>query len=115
MAKKFYLAGPMRGYPEFNFPAFHFAAAKLREEGYEIFSPAEKGIEKEVANDPDLQNKLEFRRKVFALDAAYICNEADGIALLPNWYQSLGARAEYALARAIGLEIKHLGDEYVAK
>lgn len=39
---KVYLAGPMRGKEDHNFPAFHFAAAKPREQGYEVFSPARR-------------------------------------------------------------------------
>lgn len=111
---KVYLAGPMRGIPEFNFPAFHDWATYLRARGYEVFSPAEKGCEIEVTNDPDLQNSLAFRRKVFLLDTTYICEHADIIALMPGWERSSGARAEYALAKAIGLEILPLGDAHVA-
>ena len=108
---KIYLAGPMRGIPEFNFPAFGKWAQYLRAQGWEVFSPAEKGCEKEVGDNPDLQNEMWFRRKVFALDTDYICNHADAIALMPDWHISLGARAEYALAKAIGLEIIYLDPE----
>ena len=109
-----YLAGPMRGIPEFNFPAFHDWATYLRARGYEVFSPAEKGCEIEVTNDPDLQNSIAFRRKVFALDTAYICEHADIIALMPDWHISLGARAEYALAKAIGLQVMILEGTHAA-
>ena len=97
---KLYLAGPMRGLPEFNFPAFHAAAAELRAAGYEVFSPAEKGLEKHAEAN---QDSLKFRRAVFKLDTAWICEHADGVALLPDWLKSKGAIAEDALARAIGL------------
>lgn len=36
-----YLGGPMTGIPAFNFPRFHEVAARLREQGYNIISPAE--------------------------------------------------------------------------
>lgn len=102
---KLYLAGPMRGYPEFNFPAFAEAAFGLRFLGHDVFSPAEKGEEVELTNAPDLQDDEAFRRKVFKIDTAYICDEAEGIALLDGWENSSGCRAEVALARAIGIPV----------
>jgi nucleoside 2-deoxyribosyltransferase len=102
---KIYLAGPMRGRPEFNFPAFHAAAKVLREKGFEVFSPAEKGEEVLLDGNPGLQENLAFRRKVFKLDTTYICDEADAVVLLPDWADSKGAIAERALAVAIGLGI----------
>jgi hypothetical protein len=109
-----YLAGPMRGYPDNNFPAFHYAAKMLRGEGHQVFSPAEKGAEVLLLKDPSLQYKIAFRREVFFLDTEYICKYADAVALLPGWEKSAGARAERALAEAIGLSVIILGDEYRA-
>ena len=103
---KLYLAGPMRGKPYFNFPAFHAAAAKLRAEGYEVFNPAEKGVE-HGATEEDM-NSQAFRRKVFALDLAWICEHADEIALLPGWEHSAGAVAERYAARALDLRLRFL-------
>lgn len=111
---KIYLAGPMRGYPEFNFPAFHAAAKKLRDEGHFVFSPAEKDIEhhgKDISqNNPTGSLELATTthgfslRRALADDTQWICLEAEGIALLPGWEGSLGAKAELALAYALGLE-----------
>lgn len=112
---RIYLAGPMRGYDNFNFAAFHYAAKKLREEGHHVFSPAEKGEEALLGVDPTLQESLDFRRKVFKIDTLFICDEADQIALLPGWEFSSGARAERALAEAIGLQIRILGPDYVER
>lgn len=36
-----YITGPMRGYPELNYPAFNDAAKDWRNKGYHIFNPAE--------------------------------------------------------------------------
>ena len=108
-----YLAGPMRGYPNFNFPAFYIAATKLREEGHTVFNPAEKD-EKEYGKDAMLSptgnlKTIERRgfsiRKALGMDTAYICATADCVALLPGWNESKGACAEKALAEALGLEV----------
>jgi hypothetical protein len=102
---KVYLAGPMRGIPEFNKPMFRRGEKLLKKQGYTVFNPAAKGCERKLAKAPDLQESLAFRRKVFALDCAWICRHADAVALLPGWRKSLGAKAERALAKAVGLEV----------
>ena len=118
---KFYLAGPMTGIANFNFPAFNAAAAKLRAGGHEVFNPAERDIERHGgvdisadnhAGDPALAAKSHgfSLRDALADDAAFICKVADAIAMLPGWENSKGARAEHALAFALGHQITYLGD-----
>jgi|SRR5690606_8900214 hypothetical protein len=121
MKKKVYLAGPMSGYPEFNFPAFHAAAAKLRADGYFVFNPAERDIERHNGIDISKGNaagcqELAAKEHGFSLrdaladDTWWICKEADAIAMLPGWEKSKGANAELALAKALGHEIIYLED-----
>ena len=38
---RIYVAGPMTGHPELNFPAFHAAATELRALGHHVENPAE--------------------------------------------------------------------------
>lgn len=115
---KIYLAGPMRGIPEFNFPAFHEGAAKLRAQGHYVFSPAEadtkrhgKDISKGNKNGDESVAAKEHGfnlREALGVDLAFICAEADAIALLPGWENSKGANAERATAIALGLEVIEL-------
>lgn len=114
---KIYLAGPMRGKPNFNRAAFKAAADKLRGDGHEVYSPSDmslllfgervgnnaNGDEGEMGGD-----ELTISRTVFHLDMTYICLQADAIALLPGWENSRGARAEKAAAEAIPLKIIYL-------
>lgn len=111
---KIYVAGPMRGISEFNFPAFHTAAAALRLQGHFVFSPAERDIDKcgdiSKGNLTGDNAKAEADhgfnlREALKDDMVFICLEADAIALLPGWENSKGAQAERATAIALGLEI----------
>jgi hypothetical protein len=115
---KVYVAGPMRGIPEFNFPAFNAAAAKLRADGHFVFNPAEvdnqvHGTDISKGNatgDEEVAAKQHgFNlREALGRDMAFICAEADAIAMLPGWQTSKGATAERATAIALGLEIIEL-------
>lgn len=111
---KIYLAGPMRGIPYFNFPAFNAAAAKLRGWGHEVFNPAERDIDIHgagIADNPTGDEKEAEKAHGFSLrgaladDTSWICCNAEGIALLPGWDNSKGAIAEKALGGALGLII----------
>lgn len=89
-----YLAGPMTGYPEFNYPAFHEGAARLRALGFRVLNPAEN------FGGDQTRDYREYMRA----DAAMILS-ADGIALLPGWERSKGARFELHLAQLLGLSV----------
>lgn len=115
---KIYVAGPMRGIPEFNFPAFYAAAAKLRAAGFVVFNPAERDNEKygtdiSVGNATGDEAVATARhgfnlREALGADLAWICAEADAIALLPGWERSKGTTAEHATAVALGLTVLEL-------
>jgi len=121
--KKGYLAGPMRGLPKFNFPAFNIAAKKLRSEGYFIFNPAEHDKEKygvdiskynRTGDETKAIEKHGFNlRESLQADLTFICLYAEVIFMLPGWENSKGANAELATAKAIGIEVIYLDESYV--
>jgi hypothetical protein len=110
---KIYVAGPMRGIPDFNFPAFKEASAKLRALGYDVFSPAERDLKvdgdifgSKTGDLEEITKKGFSLRAALAADVKFISEQADGIALLPGWENSAGARAEKALAEALQIMVK---------
>lgn len=111
-----YIAGPMRGIKDFNFPAFMKAAQDLRNNGHTVFNPAERDIRE---HGPDIcksetGNLEEINKKGFNLrnalrdDLSWICQYADEVHMLPGWIQSKGATAEYHTAIALGLPVKFI-------
>lgn len=91
--KRIYVAGPMTGLPDLNFPAFNAEAARLRAEGWEVLNPAE------INPDHTMAWAECMRRDIAVLVTC------DAVQLLPNWQYSRGARLEEHVARELGLEI----------
>jgi hypothetical protein len=93
---KVYIAGPMTGLPEFNFPAFHKAAAEWRAAGWEVLNPAESF---------DGATNLEY--KEYVEHDMRLLRSCQAIAMLPGW-DGKGARGsvwEREVAKLLGLRV----------
>lgn len=93
---KVYVAGPMTGLPEFNYPAFRAAAERLRDAGYEVEDPSTN-----VNPTPD-----DYHGWLRAGLAQLI--RCDGVALLDGWEASGGARLEVNVGATLGLRVAPL-------
>lgn len=92
---KVYIAGPMTGYPELNYPAFMEAARTLRGFGHTVVNPAE-------LNPQDTPYVEAMKRDIKGL------LECDGLFMLSGWQASKGATLEYHIAKVLQFVI--LGD-----
>ena len=106
-----YIAGPMTHRPQFNFPAFAEAAADLRRLGYDVINPAEHDSEPVQAaalastdGSLDANGKIggETWGQILARDVQLIADKVDGVAFLPEWEESRGARLEAFVALLAG-------------
>lgn len=105
---KVYVAGPMRGYEKFNFPAFDEARDRFLGLGWHVISPADidraSGVnEDDPEEGADSKQATFVRRDFFALYS--LKRGRDAIAVLPGWEDSTGASAEVHLARWLGLKV----------
>ena len=100
---KVYIAGPMTGIANWNFPAFDAAAQFLRGCGYTVINPADLDRENGFSEFTSYAS-AEFLRAAMSRDLAAIC-ECEGVAVLDGWKASLGACIEVALAARLGLRI----------
>jgi hypothetical protein len=100
---RLYLSGPVShgGHlddrsVEQNIAEFHAASKRLRDAGYHVANPAE--LTEHLAVDEPWEA---FMR----LDLAAML-ECEGVALLPYWQRSRGARLEQHLALELGLDVR---------
>lgn len=100
---KIYIAGPMRGLPEWNFPAFDEAERRWRSFGHIAFSPA--ATDRALGYLPTTEGVDQEHLKHVMLSDIACLYSADAIALLPGWQNSRGTAVELALAQFLGLDI----------
>lgn len=99
---RIYIAGPMRSYPNFNYPKFNGFESVLVDAGWDVVNPVRVGesiADAEAINaDPALLEAV-LAAEILALKTC------DAIYLLYGWEKSNGARKEVAAAIAHGLMI----------
>jgi hypothetical protein len=101
----FYLAGPMSGIPEHNFPAFRAAAADLRDQGYRVISPVELD-EEDGFDGGEVPSGSSRWAEFLARDVKIVASEnVEALVLLPGWEKSRGAALEIHVARELGKKI----------
>lgn len=88
-----YIAGPMTGCSEMNYPLFRAVAAQLREAGWEVINPAD--------NPP--QPSWEHYMRLSVRQVA----ESGALMMLPGWEGSRGARLEHHIAVELRIPIYH--------
>lgn len=93
-----YISGPMRGYPEMNFPAFRAAKELLAEKGHGVVSPVDIGETLDGGGKRVCTSQEYLRADLYEILAA----GCDGMALLPGWEKSVGARCEAAIGVSLG-------------
>lgn len=95
---RIYIAGPMTGLPDFNYPAFNAAAATLRAKGHEVMNPAENPV-------PACGTWRGYMRMALAQLVQCEC-----IVLLPGWSDSRGALIERWLAQVLQMDVAHFSE-----
>jgi len=101
-ANRVYVAGPMTGIVDFNFPAFNQAAEMLRSKGYIVENPADHGL----VEGAEWADYL-----AYDLTRIGLCGS---IYLLPGWEQSKGAQLEVMIAQRLGMGVIYADEEVAA-
>lgn len=98
---KVYIAGPMSGIPQFNFPAFEAAAKALRAAGWDVVSPHEcdsPETQKMAWASPDGKmtegSGADSWGTCLARDVKIVADDVQGIVFLQGWANSRGAKLE---------------------
>lgn len=89
-----YIAGPMTGYPNFNYPEFAYVAGILRDRGVDVRSPHE-------IDAGGIERPWEWYMRA----CLKMLTDCDEILMLVGWQKSRGARLEHYIAEKLGVKI----------
>jgi hypothetical protein len=92
---KCYVAGPMTGHAELNYPLFHSTSEKLRAMGFEVVSPAEL-------------NPITTAYREAMINDILALVTCDHIVMLDGWEKSKGASLERHIVDVLGITVIEL-------
>lgn len=107
MSKALYIAGPMSGIPEFNYPAFNLAEEDFSPYYARVFNPAKNPFASTISYSMSTGNTNEaVKNEGLDMRAAYLWDierviQSDAIYMLKGWEKGAGARGEHAVACVI--------------
>lgn len=95
---KYYIAGPMSGYENYNFDEFDRAEKRLLIKGHKVVNPAAIGRVM-------LKENRDFQYQDFLKADLNELLKCDAIYMLKDWHKSPGALLEHQIAIALRLHI----------
>lgn len=109
---RLYIAGPMTGLPQFNYPAFFEAEEQLKKLGHVPLNPARNDGETlaEAVQEAGTIDKPAHSWEWYLRRDIPHAVSADGIVVLPGWQKSRGANLEMHIATALGMPVFILRD-----
>lgn len=113
---RLYIAGPMTGLPNFNYPAFFAAEEQIAALGHEPLNPARTDgptVEDAVANSGTAENPAHPWEYYLRRDIPKVTS-ADALVVLPGWQDSRGANLEVHIATQLGMPLYILRDGQLA-
>jgi hypothetical protein len=89
-----YIAGPMTGLPDYNYPKFHAMERALRKAGYSM-----------IINPADIADgETGYHYSYYIRESLKMIARADAVVFLDGWENSKGANLEFHAASLMGLK-----------
>ena len=108
---RLYISGPVTGKPDGNREAFEEARRELRH--WHMVSIPHEYVDAETTHEEAMAILLhQLTDRTYSYRKGKCANLYDGVAILPGWEQSEGARLEKAVAVACGIPCKTV-DEWL--
>jgi len=109
-----YVAGPMTGYPGFNYAAFDAARDLLAAEGWNVISPKDLDQHNVGIDFGQMEGTEDLRHlsTTFARQDIESLLIVDAVFLLDGWEESTGANNEAMIATMLGVPVFELGNRF---
>lgn len=104
----YYIAGPMSGYDDFNYPAFEKMMLELQRDEVSVCSP-------HTIPWPEPRLEGDALWKHMMRHALHMLLECEGIILLPGWVDSKGAMLEHQIAAQLKLPSYFADGKYIVE